>query len=364
VIDRKVLINGSGNWSRGAVERYSENTVIYRGHPRLTWQFLREFYYLWNALTAADRADEFDEALLPVAAPSTWFFVPRNVGHPLAPVQAYFTSENGSSSDYTVADVIISEMQRAEKQILIMVNHFNMRRISRALIRLHRDRNENTDPDDDVEIKVLMDLGEYDAANISRAAELEDAGIEARYKTYSLGFHYTRAQFMHHKAMIVDGERVTTGSYNWSRTAEHRNYENITVHAGPTQQALVAAMKDEFSRLWDSRRDLYGEFARAVLSQPGDADYRRYVPIHFLKDADYFRSIMTLTRDELDAVRQPLEAAGYLPPHLDAAASESLRLFFDKETGEHTNDVPPGTFIDQTPHGAATGIAAAVGSTP
>lgn len=338
VIDRKTLINGSGNWSRGAAERYSENTVVYEGNRSLTWRFLREFYHLWYRVVRADRGEVFDRDDLPSSEPNATHFVPRRIRHKSTrAIEAYFTSENRSTSDYVVADKIIEEMNTATTSIQIMANHFNMRRISQALIRI-----KQTKPN--VKIQVLMDLGEYDAHQISRAKDLEAAGIECRYKGYGLAFWYPKAQFMHHKVMVVDSERMLTGSYNWSRTAEHKNYENITVHQGPTQQALIDKMEGEFDRLWTLRRDLYPDFKAAVLSQPGDPDYKRVVPVHFLPQQGYFHSPMTLTRAELDAFRAPLEALGYTPPSHDSANGNDS-MYFDKETGTFTGNTPSGTFV-------------------
>ena len=349
IVDGKILINGSGNWSRGAAERYSENTVIYEGHTGLVRQFAAEFRYLWDTLLAEGRASVFDPALLPIdPVPPSSFFVERQVWHSwTAPIEAYFTSENRNSWEYTCADKIISEMRRARRSITIMINHFNMGRISNALIQVHRQKNKNADPSDDVKIQVLMDLGEFDAGNIgvSRARELEQAGIEVRYKAFSLSFYYPKAQFMHHKVMVIDSERMVTGSYNWSTTGEHKNYENITVHQGPTQQALIDAVEGEFQGLWEARRDLLPDFRAAVLSKPGDEGYRRYVPVHF--SGSYYKTIMTLTRAEIESFRKPLEAMGYRPAVEgdEEATNNHAYRYFDKETGTFTDVGPGDTFV-------------------
>jgi phosphatidylserine/phosphatidylglycerophosphate/cardiolipin synthase-like enzyme len=51
---------------------------------------------------------------------------------------------------------------------------------------------------------------------------------------------------MHHKFMIVDGELVVTGSYNWSTAAEDRNDENFVVIR---DKAVVDRFTQEFNRL-------------------------------------------------------------------------------------------------------------------
>jgi phosphatidylserine/phosphatidylglycerophosphate/cardiolipin synthase-like enzyme len=51
---------------------------------------------------------------------------------------------------------------------------------------------------------------------------------------------------MHHKFMIVDGELVVTGSYNWSTAAEDRNDENFVVIR---DKEVVDRFTQEFNRL-------------------------------------------------------------------------------------------------------------------
>lgn len=51
---------------------------------------------------------------------------------------------------------------------------------------------------------------------------------------------------MHHKFAIVDGKRLITGSYNWTRGAT-RNHENLTVL---TDRKLLDAFDKAFERLW------------------------------------------------------------------------------------------------------------------
>jgi phosphatidylserine/phosphatidylglycerophosphate/cardiolipin synthase-like enzyme len=51
---------------------------------------------------------------------------------------------------------------------------------------------------------------------------------------------------MHNKVMIIDGEAVVTGSFNYTYSAEHRNVENLLVIHDP---ALAA----QYTQHWRSR---------------------------------------------------------------------------------------------------------------
>lgn len=52
---------------------------------------------------------------------------------------------------------------------------------------------------------------------------------------------------MHHKFAILDNKTLLNGSYNWTRSANLHNQENLTVTDAP---AMVKAFRDEFERLW------------------------------------------------------------------------------------------------------------------
>jgi phosphatidylserine/phosphatidylglycerophosphate/cardiolipin synthase-like enzyme len=53
---------------------------------------------------------------------------------------------------------------------------------------------------------------------------------------------------MHHKFMIRDKKALLTGSYNWTRSAERFNQENVLL----IQDAgVVQPYQNEFIRLWN-----------------------------------------------------------------------------------------------------------------
>lgn len=52
---------------------------------------------------------------------------------------------------------------------------------------------------------------------------------------------------MHHKFAVVDGQRLITGSLNWTLTAVQSNLENILI---TEERDLVQPFIEEFHRLW------------------------------------------------------------------------------------------------------------------
>ena len=53
---------------------------------------------------------------------------------------------------------------------------------------------------------------------------------------------------MHHKFAIVDNKSILTGSYNWTRSAEKFNQENLII---TDSLNMVQLFKNEFKRLWE-----------------------------------------------------------------------------------------------------------------
>ena len=102
--------------------------------------------------------------------------------------------------------------------------------ITRALLRAHKNG---------VRIRIITD-NEKSMDMGSDIFDLEQAGIPVKTD------HST--SHMHHKFSIADGSRLITGSYNWTRSAEQYNQENIIATEHPE---LVKPFKTEFKRLWD-----------------------------------------------------------------------------------------------------------------
>ena len=96
-----------------------------------------------------------------------------------------------------------------------------------------------------VRIRVLVDR-EMAETGGSGVRGLRLNGIPIR----SLGV--AEQSLMHNKFAIFDESLVVTGSYNWTNSAEHANYENLVVLDEP---ALVARFHQEFQRLWREAKE-------------------------------------------------------------------------------------------------------------
>lgn len=90
-----------------------------------------------------------------------------------------------------------------------------------------------------VEIRCLLDASTTGSA-FSKDQYLKGLGVKVRISPNTSGK-------MHHKVMILDGETVLTGSYNFSNNAEKYNDENILILRSP---ALAKKYEEEFRRCW------------------------------------------------------------------------------------------------------------------
>ena len=107
--------------------------------------------------------------------------------------------------------LILSEISKSEETLDICVFTISDNQIKDAIIAVHHKG---------IQVRIISDnFKMYDEG--SDISELASEGIEVKV---DVSEHH-----MHHKFMVVDAKRVLTGSYNWSRTAELQNAENILV---------------------------------------------------------------------------------------------------------------------------------------
>ena len=125
--------------------------------------------------------------------------------------------------------LILDAIQGARQRLDVCVFTITDDRISDALLDAHRRK---------LALRILTDNDKAwdEGSDVQR---LSRAGIAVRIDTSP--YH------MHHKFALVDGRTLLTGSYNWTRSAEQHNEENVvsTEDAG-----LVRAFSEEFEQLW------------------------------------------------------------------------------------------------------------------
>jgi phosphatidylserine/phosphatidylglycerophosphate/cardiolipin synthase-like enzyme len=75
----------------------------------------------------------------------------------------------------------------------------------------------------------------------SDVRRLQQAGLDVRLDN--------RDGNLHHKLLLIDGRVVATGSYNFTRSAEQANDENVVIFDDP---AAAAVLQAEFQRLYEA----------------------------------------------------------------------------------------------------------------
>jgi len=125
---------------------------------------------------------------------------------------------------------VIREIDGSRNTILIQMYTLTSEEIVRALINA---KNRGVD------VRAIVDKSQLqdDPDDRAAAGRLASAGIPVVVDTLP--------GLMHDKIMIIDGETVLTGSFNYTWSAEHRNAENLLVINDPKLAA-------EYGQNWNS----------------------------------------------------------------------------------------------------------------
>jgi phosphatidylserine/phosphatidylglycerophosphate/cardiolipin synthase-like enzyme len=126
-------------------------------------------------------------------------------------------------------DLLTGLIRGAKDRIYVAIYSFTSDRLAEALIEARRRG---------VDVRVVMERREANGTG-SEYPRLLGAGVEVRLDA--------NPGLMHHKFMVIDGEIVVTGSYNWS-AAEERNDENLVVIR---DRGAAGAYEREFERIWN-----------------------------------------------------------------------------------------------------------------
>ena len=279
--DAKVL-SGSANFRSDAATKYDETTLLIENSNETAMAFQTEFETLWKhsrdfilptfplkaAQTAVTSGTEEDDPGIRVGMTSANFKVNEGT-----------TTFSPKLTRMVAADLWVEAIEAAQSQILIASGHLRLQPVAEALI-AKRAANPKMD------IRVYLDQQEYigyaenqqqivkrenciiEAELIENegkrnremykcthrgfrwSRKLADEGVDVRFKAFAYRWHYVYAPQMHNKWMVVDGNRVLTGSYNLSINAEHNSFENLVEFSGSDYQYVAAEFLKQFEMLW------------------------------------------------------------------------------------------------------------------
>jgi phosphatidylserine/phosphatidylglycerophosphate/cardiolipin synthase-like enzyme len=136
------------------------------------------------------------------------------------PLPEVYFSPNGGATE-----AIVREITAAKKSVLVQAYSFTSAPIAKALVEAFRRG---------VQVEAILDKSNR-TANYSEADFLAHARIPTRIDS--------RHAIAHCKVMIIDGENVITGSFNFTKAAEQSNAENLLILRS---QKLAAKYIEDF----------------------------------------------------------------------------------------------------------------------
>ena len=136
-------------------------------------------------------------------------------------VQATGTIEVAFSPNGGGASLIIRTIGEAKKTIQVQAYSFTNADIAKALLDAHKRG---------VNVRVVLDKSQ-ETEKYTSATFLANAGVPVRIDD--------DFAIAHNKIMILDGETVITGSFNFTKAAEERNAENVLVIRGNRELAKL-----------------------------------------------------------------------------------------------------------------------------
>lgn len=210
VIDNAEVWTGSMNFTTNGAY-YNDNNLVRIRSSRLAENFTAEFEEMFEG-------DHFGED------------IGGETPHPVltingVQVETYF------SPDDNVANRLTALVNQAQDEVLFMAFSFTSDPLSEALIGL---------VNRGVRVAGVMEESQYYSNIGSEYDRFRNAGIDVRLDG--------NERNMHHKVMIIDESIVVTGSYNFSRSAEERNDENVLIIYN-TQ--LAQQFLNEFDRVYN-----------------------------------------------------------------------------------------------------------------
>jgi phosphatidylserine/phosphatidylglycerophosphate/cardiolipin synthase-like enzyme len=147
------------------------------------------------------------------------------------PVEVAFSPNRGGT------ELVVKTIGEAQSTVRVAAYSFTSKPIAQALLDAHNRG---------VDVRVVVDKSQA-TERYSSATLLANVGIPTR-----VDYRYA---IMHDKFIVVDGQTVEEGSFNYTASAEKKNAENVVV----LHDASVAATYgQEWDRLWVESEPIEG----------------------------------------------------------------------------------------------------------
>lgn len=207
-----------------------DGAEVWTGSMNLTWNGAfrndNNLVRIRSPLMAQNFSVEFDEMFIeqrfgPLSRSDTPYpFVEFTQG---AQVSVYFAPDDGA------ARAVLRTLEAARSSIEVLAFSLTADPIAEELLAAHARG---------VQVRVVVEAARAERLG-SEVGRLRAAGVDVRLDN-------NRGN-MHHKVMVIDGQTVITGSYNFSRSAEERNDENLVI---VRDRSTAEAFSAEFERIY------------------------------------------------------------------------------------------------------------------
>jgi len=219
VFDRKAVWTGSMNFTENCAY-HNNNNGIYIEDARLAENYATKFSWMFEQ-------HKFG------AAPSKTDHIP----HPLITLSDGTQVENYFSTHDRPAGHVIETLKLARKSIHFMAFSFTHDGIGQAMLARSAAG---------AEVSGVFERTQT-ASGHSEYFKMREAGLSVHLDA--------NPRNMHHKVIIIDGEIVIVGSFNFSDSADRSNDENMLIIYN---RAVAAKFEEEFQRVYKAAREVEG----------------------------------------------------------------------------------------------------------
>lgn len=193
IIDGKIVISGSANMTLASFA-YDNNFMIRLESQEAAKVFTAEFEEMYLDLIFGEKS-------------------PRTKAAPAIKLDGDTTVYIRFSPDDGIDDMIESLIQAANKSVYMLAYSFASRDIAERL---------QAADDDGLDVIVICEDSKAYTDGGGQCGPLSEAGVEVYVDGYP-------DNLMHEKVIILDGSVVIAGSYNFTRSADKRNDEQVLV---------------------------------------------------------------------------------------------------------------------------------------
>ena len=169
--------------------------------------------------------------LIVLSLPSCQAQEPPKAPGSLPPIEIFFSPKGGCT------DAIIKEVKAAKSSVLVQAYWFTSVAIAKALVDAHKRS---------VKVEVILDRSRTEIDN-----EQADFIVRNDVPTFIDDKHTTA----HSKVVIIDGQAVITGSFNFTDQAEEENVENLLV-------IRDKGIADKFAANWKAHAEHSGRYKK------------------------------------------------------------------------------------------------------